>query len=91
LCCNTCWLGTCPEHGCPVGELTRQVGRAVAWPSTQTQVGFQGGELSMLGVVILWTWYLRVSANRLLVITAYPRTVLTMFGAELCLILAALF
>ena len=55
-------------------------GVLVSWSSTQTQAGFQGGELLVLGAVILWTWYSRVSVTRLLVIPAYPRTVLTLLG-----------
>jgi drug/metabolite transporter (DMT)-like permease len=65
-------------------------GVLVSWSSTQTQVGFRGGELLMLGAVILWTWYSRVAVTRLLVIPAYPRTVLTMLGGALCLIPVAL-
>jgi drug/metabolite transporter (DMT)-like permease len=65
-------------------------GVLVSWSSTQTQAGFQGGELLMLGAVILWTWYSRVAVTRLLVIPAYPRTVLTMLGGALCLIPVAL-
>ena len=58
-------------------------GILVSWSSTQTQAGFQGGELLMLGAVILWTWYSRVAVTSLLVIPAYPRTVLTMLGLSL--------
>ena len=65
-------------------------GVLVSWSSTQTQAGFQGGELLVLGAVILWTWYSRVSVTRLLVIPAYPRTVLTLLGGALCLIPVAL-
>ena len=65
-------------------------GVLVSWSSTQTQAGFQGGELLVLGAVILWTWYSRVSVTRLLVIPAYPRTVLTILGGALCLIPVAL-
>ena len=65
-------------------------GVLVSRSSTQTQVGFRGGELLMLGAVILWTWYSRVAVTRLLVIPAYPRTVLTMLGGALCLIPVAL-
>ena len=65
-------------------------GVLVSWSCTQTQAGFQGGELLMLGAVILWTWYSRVAVTRLLVIPAYPRTVLTMLGGALCLIPVAL-
>ena len=65
-------------------------GVLVSWSSTQTQVGFQGGELLMLCAVILWTWYSRVAVTRLLIIPAYPRTVLTMLGGALCLIPVAL-
>ena len=65
-------------------------GVLVSWSSTQTQAGFRGGELLMLGAVILWAWYSRVAVTRLLVIPAYPRTVLTMLGGALCLIPVAL-
>jgi drug/metabolite transporter (DMT)-like permease len=65
-------------------------GVLVSWSSTRTQAGFQGGELLVLGAVILWTWYSRVSVTRLLVIPAYPRTVLTILGGALCLIPVAL-
>lgn len=61
-------------------------GILVSWSSAQTAVGFQGGELLMLGAVILWTWYSRVSVTRLLVIPAYPRTLLTMAGGAMILL-----
>ena len=31
LCFKVCWLGTCPEHGCPVEALPQQEGRNGAW------------------------------------------------------------
>ena len=65
-------------------------GALVSWSSTQTQAGFRGGELLMLGAVILWAWYSRVAVTRLRVIPAYPRTALTMLGGALCLIPVAL-
>jgi len=30
LCLKGCWLGTCPEHGCPVEALPHLEGRNVA-------------------------------------------------------------
>jgi len=30
LCFKVCWLGTCPEHGCPVEALPQQEGRNLA-------------------------------------------------------------
>ena len=61
-------------------------GIVVSWSSTQTEMGFEGGEFLILAAVILWAWFSRVSVTRLLPIPAYPRTLLTMAAGALCLL-----
>ncbi|GIS90783.1 MAG: hypothetical protein CM1200mP20_08240 [Pseudomonadota bacterium] len=58
----------------------------VSWSSTQTEMGFEGGEFLILAAVILWAWFSRVSVTRLLPIPAYPRTLLTMAAGALSLL-----
>ncbi len=61
-------------------------GLLVSWSSTRTEIGFEGGEFLVLGAVILWAWFSRVSVTRLLPIPAYPRTLLTMAAGALFLL-----